>query len=74
MANKQAVPISDLCPSAARLLLALLTSNPNEEMDAVIMRAGIGTWRTYLQAKQQLIEGGYWRVHEGKSYATIQSK
>jgi hypothetical protein len=74
MPDRQTIPISALSPSAARLLLALVTSNENEEMDAVIMRAGIGTWKTFLHAKQQLLEGRYLFVVDGKQYATAQPK
>jgi hypothetical protein len=71
MGEKQTVPINTLSPSAARLLLALVTSSEQEEFDVVIIRAGIRTWQTYLKAKQQLLDGGYVFVTAGKQYATL---
>jgi hypothetical protein len=46
----------DLSPSAARFVLALITARQGEDMQDIALRAGIGTYRTYVKAKQELLD------------------
>jgi hypothetical protein len=47
--------IAKLSPSAARLLLAYMTTTANDDMDKVILRSGIGTYKTFVKAKGELL-------------------
>lgn len=69
--GKLTVPLSALSPSVARLLLALVAVREHEKMYDIIMRSGIRTWKTYLLAKQQLLDGGYLFVANGDTIATL---
>jgi hypothetical protein len=50
--------IAKLSPSAARLLLAYMTCKRDDDLDKVILRSGIGTYKTFVKAKQELLSHG----------------
>lgn len=62
--KKETIPLAQLSPSAARLLLAMESRFDHEQLDQIIIRSGIRNWKTYWKAKQQLLDGGY-LYHKG---------
>jgi len=63
--------LANLSPSAARLLLAFLTTTGDEDWDVLITRAGIQSLKTYRKAKQQLQDAGLLHSRNGQTYSTI---
>lgn len=62
------LPIDRLSPSAARLLLALLTIQPGEPIDVALERSGIRETTTFLAARKQLERGGFIVKRDGLEY------
>lgn len=50
--------IAKLSPSAARLLLAFMTRDPEDNFDKIMLASGIERYQTYIRAKQELVEKG----------------
>lgn len=63
--------ISSLSGSAARLLLAFLTTHSKENIDGIIARSGIRSLATYDKAMKELVENGYYYTEDDKSYVKL---
>lgn len=65
------LPIDKLSPAAARMLLALLTVEPDEQYDEAVIRSGISGCLTFLTARQQLVKLGFIVQRDGREFTTV---
>jgi hypothetical protein len=66
----QLLPVAELSPAAARLLLALEMLQPGESVHDAVGRSGIIEMETYLKAYKALVKRGFIYMHEGREYVT----
>lgn len=56
--------IAQLSPAAARLLLSYLYTEVGDSVDDIVQRAGIEGYETFVSAKQQLSELGFYSFEQ----------
>lgn len=60
------LPIHRLTPSAARLWAASLTQQEGETYASIVRRSGIREYQTFEDARQLLLELGFFVIRDGR--------
>lgn len=65
--------IAQLSPAAARLLLSYLYTEVGDSVDDIVQRAGIEGYETFVSAKQQLAELGFYSFEQKIVHSDVRS-